>query len=136
MLPVTALYAGLTAALLAALALRVVQLRRRHRVGLGDGGHRDLGRAIRAHANLAEHGPMAILLLALAEGLAAPPVLLHGVGAAFFVGRIAHALALGQSAGATAGRTLGTAVTLTLLLVGGLILAAVASLTGPGPAPS
>ena len=62
---VSALYAALVAILAVLLGLRVVALRQRHRVGIGDGGQPPLARAIRVHGNLVETAPLALLLLQL-----------------------------------------------------------------------
>lgn len=48
-------------------------------------------RAMRAHANLAEYAPTAILLLLIAELLGTPAVALHGLGATLIVARFSHA---------------------------------------------
>ena len=49
------------------LTARVIVLRVRFKVNAGDGGHAPLAQAIRAHANLLELAPLALLLLAFAE---------------------------------------------------------------------
>jgi uncharacterized membrane protein YecN with MAPEG domain len=110
--PITALYSGVLALLLLALTLRVVRLRWKFRVGLGDGGDRALARAIRVHANAAEHVPVALLLLLVAELDRASPALLHGCGAGLVLARVLHAQGLGRSAGASWQRTAGTVGTL------------------------
>ena len=89
--PITALYAGLLALLLVLLALRVVRLRWKFRVGLGDGGERAMTRAIRVHGNATEHVPIALLLL--------------------------HAVGLGKSAGASWQRAAGTVGTLGVIVM-------------------
>ncbi len=105
---VSALYAALLAILAVALGLRVVALRVRHRVGIGDGGNASLARAMRVHGNLVETAPLALLLLLLAELSAAMPAAsLHGVGIALLAGRLLHALGLGRSAGASPARFVG-----------------------------
>ena len=90
-LPVTALYASLNALMLVYMVLRVAKLRMARRVLLGDGGDRDLLRAIRAHGNAAETMPLAMILLALIEGSGAPVYAAHLFGAAFTLSRAAHA---------------------------------------------
>ena len=47
---VTALYAGLLGLMLIFLSWRVVRLRRGEKVGMGDGGNKELARAIRVQA--------------------------------------------------------------------------------------
>ena len=60
---ITLLYAALCTLLVLALAGRVMAYRLTHKVGLGDGGHGDLQRRIRAHANAVEYLPLALLLM-------------------------------------------------------------------------
>jgi uncharacterized membrane protein YecN with MAPEG domain len=107
---ITALYAGLIALLLLALAARVSLLRRRFKVGLGDGGQRDLQRAIRVHGNAIEWAVPAILLLLVAELNRAPPLFLHLCGLAVLVGRLLHAIGLSGSGGYSFGRFTGSAL--------------------------
>ena len=114
---ISALYAALTALLLVVLALRVSLFRRRRGVGIGDGGHPDLARAIRVHANLVEWGWPVLVLLLLAELNRAPPVLLHGAALAFIVGRLLHAVGLSSSPGYSFGRFTGTLLTWGALVV-------------------
>jgi uncharacterized membrane protein YecN with MAPEG domain len=114
---ITALYAGLIGLLLFVAALRISQLRRRLKIGLGDGGDRMLTRAIRVHANLVEWGVPAAVLLLLAELNRAPSLFLHGCGIALIFGRLLHALALSRSGGSSVGRTLGSALSWGALFV-------------------
>ena len=115
--PISALYAGLLALLLVLLALRVVRLRWKFRVGLGDGGERAMTRAIRVHGNATEHVPIALLLLLVAELNRAGPTLLHVCGAVLVVARLLHAVGLGKSAGASWQRAAGTVGTLGVIVV-------------------
>lgn len=123
---VTALYAGLLGLLFLALSWRVVQLRRRYKTGLGDGGFPDLSRAIRVHGNFVEYVPMTLVLLAILEtGANLSPLVLHALGAALFVARLFHAQGLTASGGASFGRFTGTLLTwVTLLAVSVLLIAA------------
>lgn len=113
---IAALYAALVVLMLLGLALPISRLRRIRRIGIGDGGDRDLARAIRVHANLLEWGLPAIVLLLIAELTRAPPLLLHGCGIALLAGRLLHAAGLARSAGTSFGRFAGTAVTWAVLL--------------------
>jgi len=122
---VTALYAALLALLAVALGAWVVTLRVRHRVGLGDGGQSRLTRAIRAHGNLLETAPLALLLLLLAELTAALPVVgLQATGLALLCGRLLHAAGLARSGGASPPRFVGMLLTwlVTVALAGALLL--------------
>lgn len=120
-MPVTAFYAGLCGLLLIVLSGRVVRLRWKYKVGIGSGGQEELARAIRAQANFVEYVPLTLLLLALAESQLAPGWLLHGAGAALFIGRVLHGWGLSTSAGRTPGRFIGT--NLTWLALIGLAIA-------------
>jgi uncharacterized membrane protein YecN with MAPEG domain len=114
---VTALYAALIALWLLVLAARVSLGRRRFKVGLGDGGHVELQRAIRAHANAAEWALPVLLLLLIAELTRASPLLLHACGIALVVGRVLHGVGLWSSSGYSFGRFAGTGLTWLTLLV-------------------
>lgn len=115
---VTALYAGLNAILLIALSIFVVTLRGKHKVDLGAGGVPQLDRAIRVHGNFIEYVPFALLLLLILELNQAATWLLHLLGAALTLARIAHAWGLWHSKGASPGRIVGTTVTWLVLAVG------------------
>jgi uncharacterized membrane protein YecN with MAPEG domain len=115
--PITALYTGLLALLLVMLALRVIRLRWKLRVGLGDGGDKAMSRAIRIHANATEHLPIALLLLLVAELNHAGPTLLHACGIVLVVARVLHAIGLGRSAGASWPRAAGTVGTIGVIVI-------------------
>lgn len=67
LIPVTGFATAFCGLLLVLLAARISLLRTRLKVALGDGGHKDLGRAIRAHGNTAEHAPIFLLMSACYE---------------------------------------------------------------------
>ena len=117
LVPITALYAGLLAMLLLALALRIIRLRWKLRVGIGDGGDRTMLRAVRAHGNAAEYVPIALLLLLVAELNHAPPMLLHAGGAVLVGSRVLHAVGLTRSGGPSWPRTVGTLGTMAVVIV-------------------
>ncbi|WP_321500572.1 MAPEG family protein [Breoghania sp.] len=94
-LPVTtALVSGL-AILFLVLTARVIRLRIRHRVSLGDGGNAELTRAIRGHGNLVESAPLFVLMLLLAELQGANTWLIGVLAGGFLVGRTMHGICLG-----------------------------------------
>ena len=116
-------YAGLVALLVIGLGARVARLRMRHRVGLGDGGIAELAQAIRAHGNLVEYAPLALLLLLIAElSSAAPPAALHAAGIAILAGRVLHAAGLTRSPNRSTGRFLGSLLTWLAVVCLGLLL--------------
>lgn len=89
-LPLTSLAALACGLLLLALTIRVVILRRRGGVVLGDGDDRALAKAIRGQANAAEQMPMALILAGLIELQAGPSIMLGVTLALFLVGRLLH----------------------------------------------
>ncbi len=117
----TLLVAGLHGLLLLALLLPIVRLRRGRRVGLGDGGDRELLRRIRVHANFVENVPFALVLLALLELSGLDVLLVLALGAVLRVARLLHAQGLGRSEGKSLGRAWGTLLTWGVLLSGSLL---------------
>lgn len=91
---IASLYAGLLALLFLALSIHVVRGRFRYRTALGDGGHMELTRRIRAQANFLEYTPFFIILLTLAEHNGLAPYGVHLFGALFLASRISHAYSL------------------------------------------
>lgn len=110
-LQITAFYAGLAALWLVVLAVRVIRLGFRYRVGLGAGGHDALDQARRVHGNAAEWLPIALLMMLVLELLAAPIWLLHAIRIALAAGRALHATGLSRTAGASWQRTAGMMLT-------------------------
>jgi len=74
-------------------AYRVIVLRNRHKVSLGDGGNADLLQAVRAFGNLMEYAPFGLVLLFALEYVGAPVWYLHLCGATLVVGRLLHSYA-------------------------------------------
>jgi uncharacterized protein len=113
---VTALYAALCSLLLLALTAQVVLHRRRSQVGLGNGGDRELLKAIRAHGNASETIPIQLILLLLLELAGLAVAVVHGLGAAVLISRMLHAFGLSRSSGPSPGRMIGMAVSMLLTL--------------------
>jgi uncharacterized membrane protein YecN with MAPEG domain len=125
MAPVTTLYAAVLALWVVVLLLRVVLLRWRSRAGEGDGGNRDLAKAIRVHANSIETLPIALLLMFGYELGGGSSDWLHACGILLVVGRLAHARGLSRTFGVSAGRIAGTTTVLVVIIsLAALILAA------------
>jgi uncharacterized membrane protein YecN with MAPEG domain len=83
------------ALLLTALSLQVSRLRLRHRVSFGDGGHKDLLVATRAHGNALEQCLLyAVLALAAAALPGVGPASLAACAAAFVAARVLHVAGL------------------------------------------
>ena len=114
--PITGLYGSLCALVVLALAVRVIRLRWSTRTGIGDGGDRRLARAVRIHGNAIEYVPLALILMLVAELSGARAAWLHGCGIVLVAARLAHALGLARTAGASVGRSLGVAGTFAVIL--------------------
>ena len=97
MLSITAFYAALLAVLFLFLSVRVIGWRRERRVEFGHGEDIELLRRMRVHANFAEYVPFTLLLMALAESMAPPHLLLHLAGLLLVAGRLLHAYGVSQS---------------------------------------
>jgi uncharacterized protein len=91
---ITATYVAVLALLYAVLSLQVVRLRRRNRVGFGDGENTALRCAIRAHAHFAEYVPIIALMAAILEmsGLAAARI--HTLMGLLLVARFLHPIGI------------------------------------------
>lgn len=130
---VTPLYAALLAALLLALTVRVILLRHKHKVGLGDGGIEELRRAIRAQGNFAELVPMALLLMFILEqnGWAGWGGWVgHALGLMLLAGRLSHAYGVSGPETDFRPRVAGMALTMTVLALSALLCLWVFLITG------
>jgi uncharacterized protein len=94
LVPITAFYAGLLALILIALAGAIGPLRMRTGISILYGNDMVLATAVRRHGNFIEGVPFALILLAALELNGASPVLLHGLGIALVLSRIAHPIGL------------------------------------------
>ena len=93
-IPVTAALTGFCGALMVGLASRVSQLRMQHKINLGDGGNPEMVRAIRVHANTAEHAPIFILLTLAYELTRGSTTFLMAVAWLFVLARVAFTAGL------------------------------------------
>jgi hypothetical protein len=90
MLIVTSVIASVLTGLFIKLSFAVIGLRRKNKVGLGNGGHDDLERAIRAQGNFAEYVPFGVILLACLELNGAPWWIVAIPGVTLTIGRLIH----------------------------------------------
>ena len=114
-LHVTPIYAAIFALMMVGLSFYVIKMRYKHRVALGDGGNKDMLRAIRAHGNFIEYVPMALILLALLELNGESAAMLHGFGGTLVVARISHAPGL-NARNTTKLRQIGMVLTYVVLI--------------------
>ena len=119
---ISATVAALIGLLAVLLAVRVITLRVRFKVNAGDGGHAELGQAIRAHANLVEHAPLALIVLAFAEASVAWRWLILILGVALVVARLASAWGLSHSLDGSTGRQAGAGLTMLVTVVASLLI--------------
>ncbi len=104
------------------LSLRVIRIRRKSKVAMGDRGEPVLERAIRVHGNFSEYVPLAIILLAFVEMSGSPGWLVHGLCGLFVAGRAVHAIGVSRAAEDYRFRTFGMAATFTVLGVTSTLL--------------
>lgn len=119
-IPITAVFTGILAVMLAVISVRVTRLRQRKKISLSDGGDKEMTAAIRVQGNFTEYVPMALLLMGLLESAGAKHWIIYLFGALLVVARIAHAYAL--YTGFFPARVFGTATTWALIAIGGLLI--------------
>lgn len=119
-LALTGFYTSLLGILYIGLAFNTIRLRRKFKVGIGDGDNKMLARAIRVHGNFSEYVPIALILLASYELNGASAIILHALGAALVIGRILHAIGLNKSVKASNQRVIGMLLTFFVILIAAL----------------
>ena len=113
-----ALYTAIAILLYLVLSYRVIILRYRRQVGIGDGGDAELGRAIRIHANFAENVPFLLILMLLIAQTGVLGAWLHLFGSGMIVGRLLHIWGLSRTSEWSWQRSGGTLLTHILMLAG------------------
>ena len=113
----TTLYIGLFGLLMMILKLNVGRVRASKKINLGDGNDEAMQRAIRVHGNAVEDVPVLLFGLVGLGLLAAQVLLIHALGATLLIGRVLHAVGLGGMPGAGIGRTIGTLLSLIVILI-------------------
>lgn len=113
---ITPLYASLLGLLYFALSVRTLLVRRKLQVAVGDGGSKELLRAMRVHGNFAEYAPISLLLLLMLELVGASRLLLHVLCACLVLGRLAHAYGVAKIREDYRYRVFGMAMTFTALV--------------------
>lgn len=119
---ITGLYAGICGLLIVGLYVRIVQRRMTAKIAFGSGGDEELEKRVRAHGNLVESAPIALILLYLNEQTELSAIVVHALGMAFIVARLAHAQGLSSTTGRSIGRFYGALGTLILMAVMSLLL--------------
>jgi uncharacterized membrane protein YecN with MAPEG domain len=98
-LPITMTMAAAATLLNLWLGMRVGQLRRAHRVSIGDGGAQPLVARMRAQANFVEYTPFFLILLGLIELAVGTALWLWTVGGLYMVARLLHAFGMDRPPG-------------------------------------
>lgn len=132
-IPVTLIAAAACAFLNLWLSIRIGRTRGAEKVSVGDGGSEPLIRRMRAQANFVENAPFFLILVAAIELSAGTGPWLWAAAGAFLLARICHGIGM-DGGGFKAGRMIGTALTMLLLLA--LAVWAVAIVYAAGHAPA
>lgn len=93
-LPITALTAAICGIMLLLTAIDTVRQRIRAQKAFGDGGDQKLISASRSHGNLAEHAPIAIILIGVLELAKVSHYGLTAVAVFFLFARVCHIFGL------------------------------------------
>lgn len=119
---IPAIYASILALMFVGLSIRTLGMRRRLKIAIGDAGNPEMLRAMRVHSNFAEYVPLGLLLIFLAAGSGAHPMLVHFLGLTLLAGRLSHAYGVSQSRENYRFRVAGMALTFTSLITSSLYL--------------
>jgi uncharacterized protein len=113
---ITPIYAALFALFFVALSVRTLRLRRTLNIPVGDGGHPQMLRAMRVHANFAEYVPLTLLLVFMLEAEGGQRALIHALCLVLLVGRLSHAAGVSMVAEDYRFRVFGMGSTFTALI--------------------
>lgn len=122
LVPITAFYAGLLALVLIALGAVIGPMRLRTGISILHGDNMALATVVRRHGNFVEAVPFALILLGFLELNSASPALLHVLGIALVLSRIAHPIGLKHDNVRHPLRAIGAGGTVLVTLVAALIL--------------
>lgn len=118
---ITAVYAGILGLMLVALSWRIMRMRAKLEVMVGDGGERALNVAVRIQGNFIEYVPMTILLISFNEILGWQQGVVHALGLTLVAGRFAHVHGMSQKNAAGKGRRLGARMTFLVIIAASLL---------------
>lgn len=121
--PMSAVFAGVIAVLMLFLAYRVSTFRLKYKKGMGHNEDPDFEAAVRAHGNLVEYAPIALILLVVGELNGVNIQVIYWVGLVFVVGRLLHAWGMVKGRGGThTARLLGSVFSWLAILVMAVIV--------------
>jgi uncharacterized membrane protein YecN with MAPEG domain len=111
------LWIGLNVLLMALIKGAVGRTRGQTKIDYGAGDNDKMQRMMRVQGNAVEDVPIALIGLGALAFMAAPIMLLHGLGGTLFLSRLLHAFGLGGSGGISFGRVAGTIGSVLVLLI-------------------
>jgi len=88
---ITPVFSAIFAIFFVFLSIKVIKIRRDHKISLGTGKNKFLERAIRVHANFAEYVPFALFLIAMLEINKSHIIITLILCLILLIGRIIHA---------------------------------------------
>ncbi len=117
--PITALYAGIFALFAFFLSFKAGSYRGTAGVSVlyGDPANMELAQRVRRHQNFLEYVPMIVILMAAIELNGGSATMLHSVGIALIITRIAHAIGLRHDNMGHPGRLVGAGGTALITVV-------------------
>lgn len=118
---ITPVYAGLLGIMLVTLSWRIMRMRARLEVMVGDGGERDLNVAVRMQGNFIEYVPMALMLLYFNEALGWNAWIIHGLAILLIAARVAHVHGMSQENAMGVGRRLGARMTFVIIIAASIM---------------
>lgn len=104
---ITALYASILAIMFLVISYRLVFLRYRLYIPIGDGGHDEMKKLLQVRGNMIDYVPLILLMMYILENFGMPDELLHLLGISVVVSRLLQGWGLSMSTGASIGRISG-----------------------------
>ena len=120
-LPITALFAAISALLFFILTIVVVVNRARTNASIGDGGDDRLALAIRIFGNFIEYVPITLVLMTVVEINGAVAWQLYTIGGLLVAGRLLHVVGLKVDKPITVCRVAGIGANWVAILGGGVL---------------
>lgn len=108
---ITPLYAGLFGLLYVYLSRRLVILRNQHGGKMQERDHTEMTAAVRAHTNIVEYVPIALLMMLLVEIQDTSRWIVHALGLLLVLARILHLIGIHEPSGASPRRKVATKLT-------------------------
>lgn len=120
-LPITGIYVGLTIILAIVLGMRIGFFRAKLGISILHDGNMEVAQRMRVHGNLLETAALTLLAMAVIEINGAGATLLHGLGIAYIVARVCHAIGLKHDNIQHPLRTVGAMGSTLVMLIAGLM---------------